>query len=353
MNWAKDLVSWYQKNKRSLPWRDVSNPYYTWLSEVILQQTRVAQAIPYFYRFIEEYPTIHDLSKASESNILMLWQGLGYYSRGRNLHKAAQIWVEQYGGNFNLSIKELQSLPGIGSYTAAAIASIAFEHPVPVIDGNVYRVVSRLLCITEPVPSKKAEQLFYEVLLDAMQGLKPSEFNQGLMELGALVCKPQNPQCNTCPLKLHCRAYSENTVMQFPVKIKKAAVKPLYFHYLFCTEPAQDKTLIYRRSEGIWKGLYEFPVLQTQGPSLNEAELCKYLGLDLEEDVLHIEQDWRADHKLTHRLIHAFFWKIEVKNLGLLKNKSIFEIQLEELISFPTHQLMKKYLKTLLPTAHD
>lgn len=342
MNWSQMLVKWYEKNQRDLPWRNQHNPYHTWLSEVILQQTRVEQGLPYFEKFVAKYPTLQDFANAAEEDILLLWQGLGYYSRARNMLKAAQFITNNLDGHFNHPPHILQTVVGIGPYTANAIASIAFEYPVPVIDGNVYRVVARLFGINEPVPSEKARTIFTDVLLNIMKSVKPSSFNQGLMELGALVCTPQNPKCNICPIHAFCFAFNNKSQPLFPVKkIKKKATLTHYnyFHFDF----PDHKTYIYKRTHGIWQGLHEFPLLISE-TELNQKEIFKHINSQQINDIVSIDNTFSCVHQLTHLKIIGKFWKIKCNFRPTYQNLPIFELSIDDIGNYSMHRLMKKYL---------
>ncbi|MCO6495073.1 MAG: A/G-specific adenine glycosylase [Bacteroidetes bacterium] len=347
MEWELELINWYIDNCRDLPWRKKNNGYHTWISEVILQQTRVAQGITYYYRFIERFPSVNDLAKATEQDVLLLWQGLGYYSRARNLHKGAKQIVENLESEFNQTPEKLMKISGIGVYTANAIASLAYDYPVPVVDGNVYRVVTRLWGIKEPIPTEKARKLISNLLQTSVVRFKPSLFNQALMELGALVCTPQNPKCQECPLQLHCFAYQHNAQNEFPIKVKKKKPEKVFYSYFHFVNP-EGKTLLYKRSKGIWNGLFEFPNQQTSYP-LDKEQVMK----DFREfEILDIMCNYSCKHTLTHKTIFAKFWEIKVQKLPSNINLTIFEIHLDEIDKYPIHQLMKKYIDSLLNLTH-
>lgn len=344
MEWYKELCEWYKINKRDLPWRESKNPYYTWISEVILQQTRVAQGLPYYYDFIDKFPTVQHLASASEGDILIVWQGLGYYSRARNLHQGAKDIVKNLNGNLNQPPNVLLKIKGIGPYTANAIASLTYDYPVPVVDGNVYRVISRFFGIEEPVPSEKARKIFTEILLPILEHVKPSDFNQGLMELGALICSPTSPKCENCPLSGSCFAFKKNSINRFPVKLKKKKPQKQFLYYLVF-ESVKGKTVITKRTKGTWIGLHEFPLLDSS-ESIEVLELTKTIENEFDTKVLSIEKVYECKHQLTHRSINASFLKIKFSNLPTFKNLITFEIELDEIHLFPVHRLMKKYLDT-------
>ena len=239
VHFQETLITWYVKNKRDLPWRHTKDPYKIWLSEVILQQTRVAQGKDYYLRFIEAFPTVNHLAKATEKKVLSLWQGLGYYSRARNLHATAKIITANHGGIFPDNYKELLLLKGIGPYTAAAIASFAFNKPRAVLDGNVFRVLSRLYNVSTPINSTQGLKEFQEISQSLINHLDPSTHNQAIMEFGALLCTPRVPRCNDCPFTIECGAYQNGTINQRPIKIKKNRVRSRYFVYKVFVQPTK------------------------------------------------------------------------------------------------------------------
>ncbi len=266
---SSKLIDWYQNNHRNLPWRQTIDPYKIWLSEVMLQQTRVAQGLPYYERFIKSFPTIYDLAKAPEQNVLRLWQGLGYYSRARNLHRCAKEVVEKFNGNFPNSFKELTKLPGIGDYTAAAIASIAFREPVAVVDGNVFRVLARIFGIEKDIGSGEGKKYFFSFANELIDEKRPDLFNQALMEFGALHCLPKNPKCSDCIFSKSCEANLQNLQTLLPIKSKKLKVKTRYFYYFVLRN--KNKVLMKQRiQKDIWQGLNDFYLIER--PRRQKAE---------------------------------------------------------------------------------
>ncbi|WP_028979112.1 A/G-specific adenine glycosylase [Sporocytophaga myxococcoides] len=251
------LITWYSKNKRDLPWRETQNPYIIWLSEILLQQTRVDQGLPYFYKFVDNYPDVNKLANAEEREVLRLWEGLGYYSRARNLHATAKLIVEKYSGIFPQTYKELLKLKGVGPYTAAAIASFSFNESVAVVDGNVYRVLSRVFGIDDDIRSPSGIKKFRELANLLIPKKDPATYNQAIMEFGALHCVPAKPKCEDCPVSAQCYAFSTNAQSLLPVKNKKIVKKNRHFNYLAFRW--KDKILMKeRKSKDIWQGLYEF-----------------------------------------------------------------------------------------------
>ena len=299
------LFDWFLLHKRDLPWRHTKNPYLIWLSEIILQQTQVIQGLSYYLSFSSKYPTIEDLAHASEDEILKLWQGLGYYSRARNLHKTAKIIAEQYNGVFPNTYDEIRALPGIGDYTAAAIASFAFDMCYPVLDGNVARVVSRMFGVITPIdtPAGKAELM--KILNKQIDKKNPAEFNQAIMEFGAIHCKPRQPLCistllnDTCPFQAECYAFRHKVVDILPMKKNKTAVKPRRLDYLVCIE--NDHIWVKKRTgRDIWQHLYDFPEMDTSTGSVSaNVELVETSPI------------WTAEHLLSHQKLAISFWQVK------------------------------------------
>ncbi|MFP9112334.1 A/G-specific adenine glycosylase [Flavobacterium sp. RHBU_3] len=313
MTFSKLLIDWYLQNRRSLPWRKTPHPYPVWLSEIMLQQTRVAQGLPYFLKFTEAFPTVSDLANAPEEKVLHLWQGLGYYSRARNLHATAKIVAHNMGGTFPDSYSGLLNLKGVGEYTAAAIASICYGEAVPVVDGNVYRVLSRYFGITTDISSPGAKKEFAAIAAAHMPTGQASEFNQAMMEFGALQCVPKNPDCTVCPLNKECIAHATGRVGELPIKLKKQKVTNRYFNYIIVKDAA-NRLLINRRSEkGIWHGLYEFPLLETETLT-DEAETTALIkGFDklgFEPKNITLLNTDPVIHKLSHQKLHIRFWEV-------------------------------------------
>jgi len=313
MTFSQNIISWYLQNKRELPWRDTKDPSKIWLSEVILQQTRVAQGLPYYQKFIETFPTVTDLAVAEEQQVLKIWQGLGYYSRARNLHHTAQIVANTLNGVFPSTYNELLKLKGIGSYTAAAIASFSYEEPVAVLDGNVYRVLSRYFGIETDISSSKAKKEFQQLADEVLDRNRPSLFNQAIMEFGALQCVPKNPDCESCVLNQTCTAFRENKVDKLPVKLKKTKITKRFLHYLVLSDN-QNRTFIQKRENGIWKNLYEFPFLEFEHEkSLEEVEAeiqLKYLKHQIQ--AIFVFEEKPLVHKLSHQHLYIYFWKVEI-----------------------------------------
>jgi len=309
------FLTWYHKEKRNLPWRATNDPYAIWISEIMLQQTRVETVIGYFYRFMEQFPTIQDLAEAEEQKLLKVWEGLGYYSRARNLKAAAQQIVAEFDGKMPNSIEEIRSLKGIGPYTAGAIGSIAFGLPEPAIDGNVMRVVSRLFCIEADIAKASSRRPFDEAMRTIISPDEPGEFNQALMDLGSRICTPTTPKCEECPISQYCLAYAENRQTDFPVKSKKAKPKDVY--YIAGAIEDQGSFLLVQRPEtGLLASMWHFPLVEVTKEQYEALQRTwakeEQLQLDLiaEEDALEIFPDlpvvWQKRHfgEITHIFSH-------------------------------------------------
>ncbi len=342
---AEKIVNWYHQNKRDLPWRSSDNPYHIWLSEVILQQTRVEQGMPYYFSFIKKFETIYDLANADERDVLRVWQGLGYYSRARNLHKCSKIIVEEHDGQFPVTYAELLKLPGIGTYTAAAIASFAFKEKVAVVDGNVFRVLSRVFGIEEDIASSKGHKAFQKLANELISDNHPDDFNQGTMEFGALHCTPKNPQCDQCIFRLDCVARQKNLQSVLPVKVKKVKVRHRYFNYIVIR--INDTLLLKkRRGKGIWEGLFDFPLIETN-------QIMEIDDLIDNEDFNRvisgqgqIEVSKEYKHILSHQQIHAKFYEIIINNQDEIRSMA-FEgnfYDKEEILELPKPVLISAYL---------
>ncbi|SDY42428.1 MULTISPECIES: A/G-specific adenine glycosylase [Rhodonellum] len=314
-HFAHRLLDWYGPNKRDLPWRNTNDPYIIWLSEVILQQTRVAQGLPYFEKFLQNYPKVQDLAQAPDEEVMRLWQGLGYYSRARNLHQCAKDIVEIHGGEFPGSYKELLKLKGVGSYTAAAISSFAFGEAAAVVDGNVFRVLSRYFGIETDIASPAGKREFETLANQIIPISAPGEFNQSIMEFGSLQCKPKNPNCLDCPLMEGCFAFNKEMVDQLPFKAKKIKVKERFFTYLHIT--SGNETVIRQRTAGdIWQGLHDFPLIESNDLDLENLQL---LLLDPElnslDPTVNLNSGKIFKHLLTHQRIFAKFISLEIERI--------------------------------------
>lgn len=332
MDFSNRLIKWYLQNKRDLPWRKTANPYHIWLSEIMLQQTRVAQGMPYFFAFIEEFPTVFNLADASEEQVLKLWQGLGYYSRARNLHQTAKYVANDLKGSFPSSYKELLNLKGVGEYTAAAIASFSYNEAVPVVDGNVFRVLSRYFDVESDIAMPAAKKEFSKLAYELMPKDNPAIFNQAIMEFGALQCVPKSPNCSICVFNDGCLALQKKKVSTLPVKSKKVKVTNRFFNYLILEDVLGNTVIQKRTSKGIWHNLYEFPLLETDeivdydhiSETVKNVIFSNYTILGIEEC-----SEATVIHKLSHQHLHIQFWKIKITDT--LENG----IDLKTLKTFP------------------
>lgn len=341
MDFKNTLINWYSVNKREMPWRKTVNPYYIWLSEIILQQTQVKQGLPYYEAFVKKYPTIFKLADATEQEVLKLWQGLGYYSRARNLHTTAKHIAYNLNGQFPNNYKDLLKLKGVGDYTASAIASFAFNEVEAVVDGNVYRVLSRYFGINTPINSTQGIKEFKALATSLIDKKQPATFNQAIMEFGAIQCKPKNPYCVICPLSDSCVALQKKLIDSLPVKLKKTKVTTKYFNFLVCIDRKNNTLLEQRIGKGIWRNLYQFPLIESD-KSLTSDE---FHLLNLQDTLLNdltIEHSLYNDkdkiHKLSHQHLHTKFWIIEVNELPKQA------ISIKELNNFPTPILISDFI---------
>ena len=346
MNFSDELVNWYTENKRDLPWRHTTDPYIIWLSEIILQQTRVEQGLPYFHRFAEKYPTVTDFAAADETEILKLWQGLGYYSRGRNMLKTARMVQELYDGRFPTKYDELIKLKGIGEYTAAAIASFSSNEAKAVVDGNVYRVIARYLGIFEPINSTQGKKMFQSAANDFLNKKISAIHNQAMMEFGAMLCKPKNPACGICPVRLDCYAFKHNATTSLPVKINKLKIRERYFNYFLYTEGG--RILMNQRNErDIWANMYDLPMFEADSLlSVNELmahpDVIEYFGPSLE---IAAVSDIKK-HVLTHQRLYIRFITVVKPPLKIEPNWIFIEV--EKLKSLPLSKVIFIFLDNFL-----
>ena len=332
MDFTNSLMQWYLQNKRDLPWRKTVNPYKIWLSEIMLQQTRVAQGTPYFLSFTTTFPTVFDLAAANEEQVLKLWQGLGYYSRARNLHKTAQYVANELSGIFPDNYNDLLKLKGVGEYTAAAIASFSYNEAVAVVDGNVFRVLSRYFDVETDIAVVSTKKEFTALAFELMPKDNPAIFNQAIMEFGALQCVPKSPNCGVCIFNTSCAAMQKKKVDQLPVKSKKLKVRNRFFNYLVVSDDNENTIIQKRIAKGIWHNLYEFPLIETERvedfnciTNLIQTDFFKgneIVGMSESNPETII-------HKLSHQHLHIKFWKVKVN--GTIKNA----INSETLKTFP------------------
>ena len=330
------IMTWYSSNYRDLPWRSTKDPYIIWLSEIILQQTRISQGLPYFEKFRDQYPSIHDLASAEESEVLKLWQGLGYYSRARNLHHTSKIISKEMNGTFPNTYKELLKLKGVGKYTAAAIASICFDEKVPAIDGNAFRVLSRLFAINKDIASSSSFSLFFETGQSIMPEENTGFFNQAIMDLGSMICLPTKPKCDICPVQVFCLAKKKNLINSLPVKINKLKIKSRSLNYFIIK--CDDSILIKQRlNKDIWQGLFEFLLVEESS-----------IGNILDESKVIYRSD-TIEHRLTHQKLSLTFSMVEVKRKwfdSIEKDYNMKSIVVSEIGNFAVPKPIEQFLKT-------
>lgn len=329
-NFSLLIVDWYRQNKRSLPWRSTTDPYKIWLSEIILQQTRVDQGKSYYKKFTKNYPTVHDLANASEQDVLNDWQGLGYYSRARNLHTSAKLIQTEFEGEFPNTYNDIIKLKGVGKYTAAAIASFAFNEKKAVVDGNVYRFLSRVFNIDTPIDSTAGQKEFQFLADELISQENPADHNQAIMEIGALVCTPNNPNCLECPVAEFCEARLKKKISELPVKSKKTKVRNRFFHFQIFLE--ENHTILEQRTEkDIWQQMYQFPLFESESID-NEPD----------EPFKTISKSEPIVHKLSHQLIHAVFHIYDGIPEKIGKNQH--RISISEIQDFPLPRIIDRYL---------
>lgn len=343
--WVKSLLKWFNSEQRYMPWRENSSPYKTWISEMMLQQTQVATVIPYFDRFIAIFPTVYDLASADEQHVLKLWEGLGYYSRARNLHKAAKVIVQDFNGDLPEDYDVLQTLPGIGPYCAAAISSIAYAHPVPVVDGNVLRVFTRFWGIFDDIVNNSVKKMLFHKLEHYIQTVNPADFNQAIMECGALLCTPKSPNCSNCPLSSDCFAYNYDKVTELPVKSKKKpvphytiAVGVVYYH---------EKVLIgQRKKDQMLGGLWEFPGgKQEHNEPLEDTvkrELFEECNISVKvNDCIKVVKHAYSHFKIT---LHAFSCQYESGDIQAKSAEQLRWVSINDLNLYPFPKANKAFL---------
>jgi len=317
MNFSDELVQWYLKNKRDLPWRNTTNAYVIWLSEIILQQTRVEQGLPYFHRFLDKYPDVRSFAAADEGEILNLWQGLGYYSRGRNMLKTARQVVEEFDGEFPVDYLQLLRLKGIGEYTAAAISSFAANEGRAVVDGNVFRVLARYFGISEPINSPKGKKIFQDIADELLNKDHAGLHNQAMMEFGAMLCKPKNPDCGICPVRAGCYAFNNNAIAIFPQKLKKVKIRERYLNYILITDG--DTILMNKRDEkDIWANMYDLPLIETSARLSPDEVVALPQAKEFFGDNIRVLKTYTIKkHVLTHQHLHTQFIHINSSTIKL------------------------------------
>ena len=344
----KKILDWYSLHKRDLPWRQNSDAYQIWLSEIILQQTRVAQGLPYYLKFTSNFPTIKDLAEASEQKVLQLWQGLGYYSRARNLHFTAKQISTSNNGVFPSSYKEILKLKGVGKYTAAAIASFAYNEKVAVLDGNVIRVLTRYNGIESDVSNTKVVEELRDLANSLLPDARHSDYNQGIMEFGALMCVPKNPNCDICPMIKNCSAFNTNKVLHIPVKLKKTKVRKRFFNYLVIK--SKNSLLLRKRVEkDIWQSLFDFPLLEEKELlNFDDPKIIEHVKKVEPLNIISISSSNDFDHILSHQKIKARFFLVEVEKIPSQLKDNLLSIEIDSLDNYGKPILIQNYLNNYI-----
>ncbi|HLR53529.1 MAG TPA: A/G-specific adenine glycosylase [Pseudogracilibacillus sp.] len=344
-SFVETLNVWYEANKRDLPWRKTKDPYKIWVSEIMLQQTKVDTVIAYYEKFMERFPTIHNLAHAEEQEVLKLWEGLGYYSRARNLHTAAQEVVYELAGNIPTNAEGLGKLKGIGPYTKGAISSIAYEQEEPAVDGNVMRVLSRVLNITDNISDPKTRRRFEEIIRELLAFGNPSSFNQGLMELGALICAPKNPACLHCPVRMHCRGLETGEMVNLPVKQKKKKQRVERYAVFLLQDETGKIAVEQRPSKGLLANMWQFPMLEMGRLPENIAEEKIHLHKQTEIEIK--EKRGEVKHVFSHVI-----WELEIYPANVIHKampNDYFFLSPEEMREYPfsvAHQKVRAFLDT-------
>ena len=339
---SKNIIQWYHLNKRDLPWRNTNDPYKIWVSEIILQQTRVLQGLPYYERFIATFPSVHDLAKAPIDQVLRLWQGLGYYSRARNMHVAAQYVSLELHGHFPSNFDSLLKMKGVGRYTAAAIASFAYKEKVAVVDGNVQRVLSRIFGISEDISLPKTQKTFEVLAQKHISDAHPDQFNQAIMEFGATYCMPHNPECNACIFKIACFAHNHTMVDKLPVKARKTKVKNRFIHYIVF-QYGNQLAMKQRNEKDIWNGLFDFYLIESEN-EMQEFELNEHMKIFnvIEKPPYKVSNTFR--HLLSHQRLHVKFYHYLVNEKQKIEGLGLNFYSLEETEKLPKPVLLANYL---------
>ncbi len=347
MSFQTEIIKWYKINKRELPWRSTIDPYIIWLSEIILQQTRVEQGLPYFNKFLENFPTVNAFAAASEIEVLKLWQGLGYYSRGRNMLYTAKQIMELHDGVFPKSYEALIKLKGIGDYTAAAISSFSNDESKAVLDGNVFRVLSRYFGIEEPINSTTGKKIFSQLAQSLIEGQQPSLYNQAIMEFGALQCKPKSPMCSICPLQLSCFAFNNKMVNLLPIKLKKVKVKERWFNYFMGLKDGEILTK-QRQSGDVWEKMFDFPLIETEGPiHLMDKKFIETVK-DIFGNEVKITSLMQKKHILTHQIIYVHFFALDNYIINFNLHTNIKSVTLGEFASLPHPKVISDFFELYL-----
>lgn len=345
-SFSQKLLEWHNPSVRDLPWKNTNDAYKIWLSEIILQQTRVEQGTPYYLAFIRQYPTVKKLADAPLDDVLKLWEGLGYYSRARNLHAAAQQVMELHGGKFPETHADILQLKGIGTYTAAAVASFAYDLPHAVLDGNVFRVLSRVFGIATPIDSTEGKKQFEQLAQQLLDKKNPSTYNQAIMDFGALVCKPQNPLCEQCPFSSECKALELNKISLLPVKAKKLIKSERHFHY-FVLFDAKDIYIKQRTANDIWKGLFEFPVFESPQSTVNSQQIVSHPYIKKYGEPSTVDCRLSYKQTLSHQYINGHFYEIKLGKLPKL-DKTYLKIPKNTILNYAFPKIVRSYLEDRL-----
>ncbi|MFA8450751.1 MAG: A/G-specific adenine glycosylase [Bacteroidales bacterium] len=354
MEIEKRILKWFKTHSRELPWRTTKDPYFVWLSEVILQQTRVKQGIDYYQLFVKEFPDVCKLANATEDQVMKLWQGLGYYSRARNLHFTAKEICYERKGLFPKTASELQKLKGIGPYTASAIASISFNEVNPAIDGNVYRFLSRLFDIDVSIDSNSGKKIFFEISKDLISASNPGDYNQAMMEYGARICKPKKPLCEDCIFRINCISFQNGTILERPVRDLKKSLKERYFNFFIPIVKKNNKPYILiqkRKGKDVWKSLYQFPMFE-RDCLLSQEQLHNEINLLINKgnssEMLFLDYFAEFSHKLTHQVLHCRFFAVEFNlNLNLAIADAIL-VSSQNIYNYAVPKPVEKALKLFL-----
>ena len=342
------ITNWYSKHKRDLPWRETKNPYFIWVSEVILQQTRIKQGIHYYNNFINKFPNIFALANTTLDEVMITWQGLGYYSRARNMHSTSKEIAENFNGQFPETFEELKKLKGIGDYTTAAIASFAFNKAVPVVDGNVFRVLARLYGIYESTQLSSGKKIFYQKANELIDIKDPATYNQAIMEFGALQCTPKNPNCSSCPLNLICFAFIHNTISELPLKKAKIKKRNRYFYFIHITY--KNHLFIEKRNRNdIWEMLYQFPLIELNEETDIKTILSHPKWIKLFETINYKLNPKliKKKHILSHQNIFSSFIKIEILNINDYLKNNYIKTTIKDIKNYSIPRLIESYIQQL------
>ena len=346
MSFNSNLTNWFDKNKRELPWRKSNDPYKIWLSEIILQQTQVKQGLPYYNKFLKNYPNVYELARSSEDEVMKNWQGLGYYSRARNLLFTAKYIVHELNGIFPKKYIDLIKLKGVGDYTASAIASICFDESVAVLDGNVFRVLSRYFGIEIPINSTQGIKHFKSLAKSLLPKKRIGDYNQAVMEFGALQCKPKSPNCSICPINVNCVAFTTNNTKNLPIKIKRSKIKDRYFNFLVYLTKKSETVIEKRNVKGIWQQLYQFPLIETESSVSKKKLMSSKKGLEkynLINPEIELINKSEIVHKLSHQRLHIKFWKLNKK---IKHHKTVYWNDLKK---YPVPSPIAEFIRSYKP----